>query len=1208
MFTTENGYIIDVTDEEGVAIIPAPPSPMAVVDDTVASAASSLPSRASVSAAIALVRAKQVAKSAILKAEEQILKPLSVSSDKASASAATDPYTKEKLSSSIEETAEIENAAPLISLNGDRSFSSAKAPSGSSTASGKITSSSYSDVHELPQKPSLDESCTNQAIDTTTLTSDDIPEPPSMDTCDEATTVASTIDDVNAILSRLGVGEFQSSNNQIDMLRMLSSSSSGVSADGIERSVASKREPESADSRIIVADKEKDIELSCKTGASISIKNSAESETGADNEDVAEEKGCTPQLEKSSEYPVERVANHRDDPPPSTFALETQNHPADPPGPSHLSEAVKTVNHGTRENPFIDHSFSNESLENSALSTPTAAIVEDKENDDEKNVEVVYEEETKKQMADNPFAVRKALSTVEEVVSVEAENEYCNEDDNRRLSNNTENIDDTQSTLKQVTSNEQESVYGSDGRKEPGGLYKNVGVAVEKIPVANIGVEQSIENAMSLMSTDSHQVGFERDGSSVKKKEDIHDSLSSGGSRGFSETGSHPWALRDVASEETLRATGRRRPQFVVSGPRPPNKARNTVSLFDDISHQASETASEYHKNASILPEDLSAGCKSLQNNERTENETPGSTADADTADDVEVSRKVEEDATAKPAVATPTSNEPSNSFIRQFEDLGVHDDQEIDGQFALKTPVSSPSNISEDESFDLTSPKRLYNYFCNIEQYIVEGESEEKLVEDFKIFITPVVQGHKPTVIEEAQIRQAALKANISLDYVDAFVDFVKDDNPELLQCVSKEVKPVSWGGTDEDLDEDDAIAAFLSSTASSSEYLEEREEESHKNRVESSDTKKTCEKETSSSRSFDYQASITSTVDNDSTFDEEYFNSAGEDSGVKSEFISNEGSDGDGSTREESRSETSDRDGLEESVVSEDETIDIEMLKGCQSIESYDEDIWQRRSAMAAYGWGWEGATWLSPKASSGSPMIPRDGIDRVIALNDSSNFLFNRKSFPLTRKRCKLSYDRRVKSHTGYFDVDVYSLQESAAVGQENQFRDETPWELRRVRQKFLHERSISFSRNWFGNLVKTSGNDKVKAPICKPKSMEMPMPKIPDPGDWTPEWYTTWGGRKGLMQKPTSESSVESGSISDSSTEKEYNDEDSLRSFTSGSSYDDDEDHDEDAPECGTFVNTKQKIGEHVSRVHPDYTSSLRKSRWRKKYFPIGTFPY
>ena len=60
-------------------------------------------------------------------------------------------------------------------------------------------------------------------------------------------------------------------------------------------------------------------------------------------------------------------------------------------------------------------------------------------------------------------------------------------------------------------------------------------------------------------------------------------------------------------------------------------------------------------------------------------------------------------------------------------------------------------------------------------------------------------------------------------------------------------------------------------------------------------------------------------------------------------------------------------------------------------------------------------------------------------------------------------------------------------------------------------------------------------------------------------------------------------------------------------TSHSQFEDDETW-EDPPECGTLENVKLKIGERVSRVHPDHTSNIRRSRWRKKYFPRGTFPY
>lgn len=48
--------------------------------------------------------------------------------------------------------------------------------------------------------------------------------------------------------------------------------------------------------------------------------------------------------------------------------------------------------------------------------------------------------------------------------------------------------------------------------------------------------------------------------------------------------------------------------------------------------------------------------------------------------------------------------------------------------------------------------------------------------------------------------------------------------------------------------------------------------------------------------------------------------------------------------------------------------------------------------------------------------------------------------------------------------------------------------------------------------------------------------------------------------------------------------------------------------EDVPECGTLVNVKPKLGERVSRVTPDHTSHLLRSRFRKKYATRGAFPF
>lgn len=46
--------------------------------------------------------------------------------------------------------------------------------------------------------------------------------------------------------------------------------------------------------------------------------------------------------------------------------------------------------------------------------------------------------------------------------------------------------------------------------------------------------------------------------------------------------------------------------------------------------------------------------------------------------------------------------------------------------------------------------------------------------------------------------------------------------------------------------------------------------------------------------------------------------------------------------------------------------------------------------------------------------------------------------------------------------------------------------------------------------------------------------------------------------------------------------------------------------DDAAECGTLVNVKPKLGERVSRVTPDHTSHLLRSRFRRKYTPRGSY--
>ena len=1306
MSTTEKGYIIDLTDHDDVAMIPAPPSEEmdsvnqehGDVSTAVDSVGTSRPSSDSVSAAIALVRAKQMAKSAILRAEEQNMQPRSFSSDQTatSCSGATESSSLKDKATNVDTISESENEVPTMSTKKENNPSSSAE---GVTASSSEIETACSVNTSIPPGPSFEqepsfEQTPDQGSAIVDSPSDAIPAPPSFGSNEsgdpdvDATVDTNTIDGVNAFLSRLGVGALNSASNEsIDKLRVLSSGASGTCSDGMisQSSAPLEVQPQSLAEISQLIDfirEEHSVKEVLKEHDKLSVDT-----TNAN-------KGDAPTVEKSWLSPIYECLNQND--PQSTVFNEKEIDTVDPPKQSH------------EENPFINHSFSGDSLD-------------DEKKTDESNEKDVPDEDGETRFGDESFAadVRKTLSTVQEVASMEADDddstkEYAHGQNNEArnssraassLKHESDNVSQS-AALSVVSSGEQESVYGADGRKEPKGVYEKAKVEVEKIPVANIGVEHAIHGSASLES------------------------------QGFSNDGSLPWAIRDVASEETLRATGRRRPQFVVSGPRPSHRSKNAVSLFDDTSQQASEAASEFRSGLSFLsdkseddkdPSDAIEGDDAeieesdsveddtrcmidafLYNKYEPENDYPiqrgtssseqtdkpavvhtgkpavvhadkpfvvhadvkASTDSCDLVvgksgeieamnrqqseerDDrklkidqsaeqteeenekkspVAFSAEIEDEVTAEIEIVT---EEESNPFLRQFEALDLNeesDDEDHDAEVkvdpdpdpVLKTQVKPKMNVA-----DAMSSEELATYFSNIDQRRIEGENNEKLIIDFKGLMMPVMDGKIPTIIEEAQIRQAALKANVPLGYVDKFIDYVKykDEKLEIAPQLSKEQPSsekdfVSKKSSEEidDLDEDGMIAAFLSPKDDCQDLKKEEvykpAEETSMASVEREEKAKELtdpddrDNEHSATSTFDREVQAESTPSDLNTSRESEVDPSRREEGSDREVIGSDMS----VSNDDDELKLSDDEKNENLVgISEPDPVNINMLRACESIESYDEGIWQRRTAMATHGWEWEEKTWLSTPSTSN---FSGRGIHSVTAARDVSNFMFNKRSFPLARRFCKHSYKRRVKPHKGYFDVDMFSLQESAACGKGNMHEDETPWELRQVRQRFLHERSLTFSRNWFGDLVKNSGNDKIKAPTCKPKSMEMPMRKIPDPGDWTPEWYTTWNGRKLLLRRPSFDSaSVDSGAESgvnsgaDSYTDGENYEKDSLRSYSSeGTSFEDDEDW-EEFPECGTFKNTKLKIGEHVSRVHPDYTSSLRKSRWRKKYFPIGTFPY
>ncbi|KAL3941745.1 MAG: hypothetical protein SGBAC_003957 [Bacillariaceae sp.] len=291
--------------------------------------------------------------------------------------------------------------------------------------------------------------------------------------------------------------------------------------------------------------------------------------------------------------------------------------------------------------------------------------------------------------------------------------------------------------------------------------------------------------------------------------------------------------------------------------------------------------------------------------------------------------------------------------------------------------------------------------------------------------------------------------------------------------------------------------------------------------------------------------------------------------------------------------------------------------------------------------------------------SSSMPLNGVEAVENIHRFTHIL-NKEPEP---RPWKVSHKQRASKHPGFKPIDINSLLESTEVIVSEQTHDDyIPWEHRDVKQLFLQERSVEFARNWFGKNHTHKVNSKFKLPVCQPKSMEMPLGIAEDAVEWNKDVYTTWKSPyhkveyQGLElnnsgdETNNSENKEETQNVQQqshlvnkrdtkddndehSSHASEYDDEESYSdgSYSDGSYTDSEGSYDsgegssdalengsaivvdgnttwEDAPECGRIVNVSLKIGEHVTRVHPAYTTSLRRSRWRKKYFPKGSFPY
>ena len=121
------------------------------------------------------------------------------------------------------------------------------------------------------------------------------------------------------------------------------------------------------------------------------------------------------------------------------------------------------------------------------------------------------------------------------------------------------------------------------------------------------------------------------------------------------------------------------------------------------------------------------------------------------------------------------------------------------------------------------------------------------------------------------------------------------------------------------------------------------------------------------------------------------------------------------------------------------------------------------------------------VEPGAKMSTPRIhPINAVASTYALKKCS--IHRSIHLKQTKQRWKMSFDERTEGHDGYYFVDVNSLYESSIVIGKPHYFDYEPWEDRDVRQRFLHEKSLSFVRNWFGkylySLVKLSNTFFVK----------------------------------------------------------------------------------------------------------------------------------
>uniref|UniRef100_A0A7S1BKK6 Uncharacterized protein n=2 Tax=Corethron hystrix TaxID=216773 RepID=A0A7S1BKK6_9STRA len=270
------------------------------------------------------------------------------------------------------------------------------------------------------------------------------------------------------------------------------------------------------------------------------------------------------------------------------------------------------------------------------------------------------------------------------------------------------------------------------------------------------------------------------------------------------------------------------------------------------------------------------------------------------------------------------------------------------------------------------------------------------------------------------------------------------------------------------------------------------------------------------------------------------------------------------------------------------------------------------------------------------SNNYVLKTKGINAVEVASTFRKRIRANRPYPNITQQWKISFEERSAGHSGFYDLDYIEFYEATVTGTVGNLLDKIPWEHRNVPRNFFRSYEQS---NFFGSIIRRRLSKRIFQPVCHPKSMLMPMEDaIPEDGEWLEDWYTTWEAKrsdtnnlvkhfdndyddKTLFSSMTGSTSIPStlgGGTSASVSRMTSSSGPGSRvsgsvAFGIMSSLEDSTEiiadiQKLDPPEVGTLNTVCLAIGESSSRVTWEYTSSLRKSRWRRKFFPRNTFPY